>query len=187
MNLDHLQILLWSLTYVLIIVSSIKECKNKGRYRPAIPYLAAAMNIGWEVNAVIVHWSFWGNILWLALDVIIIGLNTGGLKTKREKVQYLGLCVLMIGVFKLLYMLPEGMLISCFTIDALQALLFVLQIRKLSRIFRSTIGLTKMLGDLVAWLYYKDSAIVVNILGIAVLLLNLFYVAYALELSSRRE
>ena len=71
---DTLQIILWSITYLLIIMDSIREHKS-----PGIPTVAVVLNFSWEIAAVIHQildygTLFWGNTAWLLLDAVIFVL-----------------------------------------------------------------------------------------------------------------
>lgn len=100
---------------------------------------------------------------------------------------YISLLILAIAVFAILFRLDSGMMISSFVIDFMMAAIFIVDIKKLSSHLRTVIGITKFLGDAAAWIFYKNNSVVVNVLGVAVLVLNLFYIAYSMELSSRKK
>ena len=67
---DVLQIIFWSVTYVLIIVFSYGAHFKRigGKVMPAVP---AMLNISWETVALVSSHGFWGHWLWLGLDILI--------------------------------------------------------------------------------------------------------------------
>ncbi|MCD7828427.1 MAG: hypothetical protein LUG85_07840 [Clostridiales bacterium] len=73
---DTIQVLFWSLTYVLIIVFSIKHWDElKKEKKILIPITASMFNIAWEINAFVESKGMWGHVLWLGLDIIIVLFN----------------------------------------------------------------------------------------------------------------
>lgn len=81
------------------------------------------------------------------------------------------------GMFKL----PSGMLISSYTLDLIMAIEYVVCSKEISVHGKLPIAIFKWLGDLFAWLFYCKQSIFVGIIGAAVFLLNLFYLAYCME------
>ena len=68
------------------------------------------------------------------------------------------------------------MLISSFIIDLFMAIVFVLTFKNISERFRTTIGLLKLFGDCSAMLSYMNNSPIIIVIGVIVLLLNLYYV-----------
>ena len=74
MLFDYLQIIFWSITYLLIIIYGIKF-KNL-----MIPILALILNFSWETVAFIkdiylfssLSFAFIGHLIWLGLDLIML-------------------------------------------------------------------------------------------------------------------
>ena len=69
--LDNLQIIFWSVTYVLIIAAG---WRSRARKQVSMPYVAGVLNFGWELCALQQSQGFWGHILWLGLDVVIYSI-----------------------------------------------------------------------------------------------------------------
>lgn len=67
------------------------------------------------------------------------------------------------------------MLLSSYAIDLIMAVVYVWNAKKVSRRGMLLIGIFKFLGDLFAWLHYKDFAVFVMVAGILVQLFNSIY------------
>ena len=151
-----------------------------------MPLLAGSLNFAWEINAFISSGAFWGHVLWLVLDVFIIILNIYNIRKNKNRLLYCLLIIAFTIVLRLIFVIPEvdGMLISVFAIDLIMAFDFVVNAKKISVHGKIPIAITKLLGDLFAWFAYSDSAYV-NVIGIIVFLLNLYYLAKCFDLSAR--
>lgn len=170
---DDLQIIFWSITYILIIVASFRSWKLK---RVSIPYLAAIQNFSWETCALLESGGFWGHIIWFLLDSIIIVFGFLYAHTKKAKFAY-G-CTLIIGIllFQLIFTTPNGMLYSSFVIDFLMAIYFLFSQKQLSPSLKLPIGITKFIGDLFAGLYYAPQSSFICMLAICVFISNVIYI-----------
>ncbi len=172
--LDNLQAIFWPITYLLIIIFGIK---NRRRKMPGIPLFVALMNLGWEINALIVSRGFWSHILWLSLDAVIFILNLTILFSKKEIFGfiYIGaiffISVLLFWIFQFSF----GMLISVFIIDLVMAVEYVLVAKRISPYGKIPIAITKLIGDFCAWLYYARYATLIAVIGLFVFILNLYY------------
>lgn len=167
---DILQIILWSIAYLLIILATFK---NKDHKLISIPYSAAILNFTWEINALIKSKGMWAHILWVSLDLLIIIYLIYTLNNKK-KVIFILFIALNIILLNYLFTLTNGVLLSCFMIDLIMAIVFLVNYKNMSKTFKISIALCKMLGDLFAWQYYKYNEIV-NIIGIIVLIINFIY------------
>ncbi|MCD7859388.1 MAG: hypothetical protein LUH51_04350 [Firmicutes bacterium] len=88
----------------------------------------------------------------------------------------------------MIFRLPnvDGMLISVFSIDIIMAAEYIARAGSVAPHGRIPIAVTKLLGDLFAWLCYARYSVFVAAVGFVVLLLNLFYLSYSLEYVSQR-
>ena len=177
-DFDLLQALFWSATYVLIIIFNIK-------YRSlGIPPIAMATNFAWETTALIRYGSVI-HIAWFSLDLIIVITYFTLCKPVylRHKfylpilyaVEMAALCV----VFE-----SGGMLLSCFFIDCIMAIEYLMYIKNIytytaderqpTQVPRLLVALcsTKLIGDLFAWIYYQEFSKTVFVIGILVFSLN---------------
>lgn len=176
--LDYLQAILWSLTYVFLIIYAVKF-KQHG-----IPLLAILLNFAWETVALtysirsmqisgplIIH------IAWFSLDFTIVALYFYE-KNSSKKQKLMFLLGYAVSTAFLVFLFKYGyMLLSCFCIDLIMAiafLVFVLFNRVCKHWLSYLIAVTKLLGDTFAWLFYKSEE-VVNIIGILVLACNITY------------
>lgn len=67
--LDTLTSLFGAVTYILIIIAGIH---NRSAKQISMPYVAGALNFGWEICALYTSHGYWGHFLWLVLDIIIV-------------------------------------------------------------------------------------------------------------------
>ena len=178
---DVLQAVFWSLTYIFLIVYAIKYKKH------GIPLVAICLNYAWETvsltqsilngaqTALIIH------ITWFLLDTVIVALflfhETSIFQNQRDKlvflVSYAASIIFLAALFK-----SGGMLVSCFAIDLIMAIAFLAFAFGKEMVFSLisiSIGITKLIGDLFAWLYYRYESIV-DLIGIIVLLCNIAYI-----------
>ncbi len=165
----------WSITYLLIVIFSIKYHKSKRIYMPLI---SGAMNFGWEIHALIMSNGYWMHVIWLLLDVVIISYNFYALQGWKKRVLYsifTGLCIVAL-FFVFRATLFNGMLISSFVIDIIMAVEYLVFVKKISANGRVLIGFFRLLGDLFAWLGNKDYYVFVFVAGLIVIAVNLTYV-----------
>ena len=181
--LDILTVLFWALAYIFSIYAKIQDDKQK---YVAFPFISGALNITWEIVSVIHSRGFWGHCIWLVLDVVIVSMNLVFLQTSKRRFAYicfLLFCLIMLTVFFESDSF-NGMLISSFIIDLIMAGEYVFMIKKLPSYFRLEVGVFRTLGDLFAWLSNLRQSMLVSIIGILILLINLFYVCYCIELQN---
>ena len=176
--LDTLQILLWTATYILIIIASIK---NYSMRTISIPIIACVLNFAWELVALWNSKGFWGHILWAGLDIFIIFFALRYVSRKQYK--FIILLSLIIGCLVLYFAfeLPNGMLISVFIIDVIMAIAYVVEFNKMAPTFKIPIAITKLFGDLFAGLYYGIDRPFIGIMAIAVLIFNFIYFVMSLK------
>lgn len=170
LTFDDIQILFWTITYILAIVYALKYKTN------IIPYPAILCNFAWELAALLQSGMI-GHFVWWAADAIILILflsqrNYG----KRFKMIWI-LCLLLVFeiMWKIFY-LEKGMLYSSFTIDILMAALFCLKIWRDQKgtVLGIAIAASKMIGDFSAWRFYRYDRLV-DIIGAIVLVCNIVY------------
>ena len=175
-DFDLLQALFWSATYVLIIIFNIK-------YRSlGIPPIAMATNFAWETTALVRYGSVI-HIAWFSLDLIII--ITYFMLCKPVYLRHkLYLPILYVVEMAAFYAIFEagGMLLSSFVIDCTMAIEYLIYIyiyntadeRQPTQAPLLLIALcsTKLIGDLFAWIYYREFSKTVFVIGILVFSLN---------------
>lgn len=187
--LDILQIILWTLTYALIIGFGFRYRKMPVLF---MPLLAGTLNFAWEINSLIYQWVIsqklnFGCLVWTILDIVIYIQNVRYLIINKKKnsriVFYLLLLPAFIALFYMMFRLPgfNGQLIIVFVIDCIMAAEFFVCVKKISSHGRIPIAITKLWGDLFAWLYYMKFSDFIVFIGVVVLLLNLLYLAFCLE------
>ncbi len=179
-----MQVSLWSLVYLLIIYFGLRS-KDKGSVR--MPLFAGGLNFAWEGNALFMFRG-WAHLVWFALDLMILALNVRALRYRRKSAaQYLlYIAAISIGLF-CVFQLDYGMLISAFLIDMWIAVEYVAAARHIHPDGKTAIALTRLLGDLFAWLEYMQSSVIVLILGGIVMLCNVWYLCYCMEESSTSQ
>lgn len=180
---DILAGVFWSVTYLLAIVYAAKYKTH------AIPIFCICSNFGWETVALIQSLFFVTvfspavlvHIAWFSLDAVIIVMFLFHESKWHEKIGIkIGVIfyyIVTLIVFAVLFK-TNGMLLSSFVIDLIMAVAFLFFAYRKDMIFSPlsiTIGITKFIGDLCAWIYYKYDP-VVNVIGIIVLICNLAYI-----------
>ena len=170
---DDLQVLLWSITYILIIIAGFKSQKLK---MISMPYIACALNFSWEIIAFNHNrGTVWGHYFWLFLDIVIVYINYKYLNNRCKKNQYLLLIAVCICSFYFIFKLKSGMLISSFIIDLEMAVIFLLSIKKISPHFKILIAITKFLGDVFAGIYYFEYSKIIAVIAVIVFICNSVY------------
>ena len=168
--LDILQITFWSITYVLIIVAGVQSRKIK---KLSIPYSACLCNFCWEVCALISSKGFWGHIIWLGLDCIIVFIVMYfGHKKRYDIFSHI---ILGIVALSIVFKFDRGMLLSVFAIDLGMAISFLKHRKNLSPKLKITIAITKFLGDTFAGLFYYKYSIIILIIAVLVFIINIVY------------
>lgn len=180
---DALQVVFWGITYILIVIFSIKNRSSKIR---SISLLPPVLNFSWELNALIVSQGYWGHIVWFALDIFVVIACAAFIKGR--KIQILYLLALPPGalVFYPFFRMDMGMLMSSFVIDLIMAVCFFVERKKLLKDGKIIIAITKLLGDLAAVIHYASYSVIILIIGIIVFILNTAYLAYAIA-DKRRD
>ncbi len=150
-----LTVLLWSCTYILIAVAGFLG--RKGR-NVSMPYIAGVLNAAWEIAATIYTKGNPGFILWFFIDVFIIFWGIYFLPSVKKKVLYVGSIALMTVIFSSSFMRYEPtFLFTVYLIDAVMAVEFIVARNSLSKHFKVTIAVTKLLGDLFAGLTFHHA------------------------------
>lgn len=177
---DVLQVLFWATTYFIIDYNLIRYRNERAMYKPLFPGL---LDLSWEVNAAILSGGFWGHVLWVSLELVIFVFNVLLLKKWLNRVCYFLFFIILLICFYCVFRFPntDGMLISVFIIDFILALVYIVQIKKISKHGKIPVAITKLLGDVCAWFVYKDAMSFVMIIGIVVFSLNLFYLCMCIE------
>ncbi|MBQ9931100.1 MAG: hypothetical protein IJO79_01990 [Firmicutes bacterium] len=169
---DTLQIIFWSITYILVIVAGTQSWNLR---KVSMPYVAGVLNFAWEICALYTSGGFWGHILWLGLDLVIVFFGFQFVSTKKQKTLYLAaIAIATISLF-IIFRHPEGMLVSVFVIDLIMAIYFLIDRKKLSPKLKVLIAVTKLLGDLFAGLYYGPLSDFIAVTATIVLLCNGYY------------
>lgn len=177
--LDTLQIIFWSITYILIILSGVQNVHDR---KAAIPGLAVIQNLAWETTALIYSHGFWGHILWFLLDLIIFFLALYFVFPRKSRfvLYILGTILLCISFYDV-FSRQNGMLYSSFIIDLLMAIYYLIERKALSPKLKVPIAFTKLAGDIFAGFHYAPQSKFVAILAGAVFLCNLYYLYLCLE------
>lgn len=184
---DFIQIFFWSVTYLLIVAFSFSD-KNSPKIR--MPLVAGALNFACEVSLLTCGFTA-GRFLWMILDVAIIVFNLRYLRCKNARNMWVYmLCVMAaISVLCAIAHIPGGdfLCLSTFVVDFVMAAEYVLRVNHIAPEGKIWIALTKLIGDLFAWLAYLSVSPVIAVIGFLVLLLNGFYLSYCLEELSKQH
>lgn len=187
-NFDVLQGLFWSVTYILIIVYNVKNRNTN------IPPIAIFINFAWEINALLQDITVEGtaifiHIAWCGLDTAIVGSYLLLCKPVYFKKIFL-MPIFLLGLlsFTVAFRHPNGMLITSFFIDftmEMEYLLYSFSSRSKQMkvdITALSIGVTKLIGDLCAWIFYREYHLFVNLIGVMILMINYIYLRRILHL-----
>ncbi len=144
------------------------------------PMVCGMLNLAWEINALLVSHGLWIHIFWILPDSLIYIYNLRFfLRDKRQRRIYLSATALTAVLLYFIFKAENGMLLSSFIIDIVNAAEYAIFAKSLSPHGRLPIAILKMAGDICALLYYKDMHMLVLVLGIMVLIINLYYVVFA--------
>ena len=182
---DFVTLVFWSAAY-----SCIVYCAIKWRAEPCalyMPLISGCLNIAWEINAVIQSQGFWGHLVWLALDAVILLFNLRYLRNMIYIALYALAIVFVASVLKVLFRQTgmDWMLLSSFLIDLIMAIEFLLRAKVISLHGKALIATLKMVGDIGACMANLSSATYVLWVGIAVFITNLIYLCFCMEEQSR--
>ncbi len=172
---DLINLIMWSVTYFLIIIQNIIHREKKAMLMPCI---AGCFNLAWEINAFISSGGFWGHWLWLLLDICILIFTCRYLKaTNRKPWLYLLLILFVAIVFAFIFRVPNfyGMLLSSFVIDLWMAVEFVICLKAIPHYGKISIAFSKLLGDIGAAIAYSSESPFIMVAGIIVFFLNSYY------------
>lgn len=186
-DFDAMQAILWSITYVLIILYNI-------RYRTlGIPPIAIASNLAWETVALIqdmrrvpissyiyIYDILHGNLIhiaWFFLDALIVVTYLVFCRPVYLKRKWYWAVLYAADLLLLLFAFEHGgMLLSSFLIDCTMAIEYLLySFRRKYKVnwLAAVICAAKMLGDWCAYLCYRRHSAAVAVLGIVILVLNM--------------
>lgn len=172
---ELLTVAFWSIAYILIIMAGFFSRKNK---QISMPYLPGVLNFAWELCAFIKS-GFYGHLIWLALDagIVIFGML---FLTNKKRIAYA--ISLLVASFALSYIfsLFRGMYYSVYIISLIMSICYLLEIRKLSPAFKTSIAAAKLLGDIFAMLTLDKTPWLTGIMLIATFC-NLLYLILCLR------
>lgn len=182
---DLMTVLFWTAAYACIVYHAVRHRKEPAELY--MPLISGCLNFAWEVNALLRSQGYWGHILWLVLDAVILFFNLRWLRGSASRALYGAAVVIATGLLLLLFRQPgpDWMLLSSFVIDVIMALEFLLRAKDISRHGKLLIAAAKMLGDIGAFLGNRSAAAYVLPIGLVVLVVNLLYLSYCLEERSR--
>ena len=181
--LDTLQILFWSITYVLIIISGFQSRRIK---QVAMPYVPGVLNFTWEICALYHSHGMWGHILWLSLDLVIVYFGVRYAKNRKQQILYITSIMVCLMMLMWIFALPNGMLISVFVIDLIMAVSYLYRRKSLSPMLKVPIAVTKLIGDAFAGLYYATQSNLVGIIACVVFMCNASYLYLCIDESHAR-
>jgi len=177
MNYDVLQVIVWSATYVLIIVCNIRTGST------GIPPVSMINNFAWETMAIVydfkvspvsavIHRS------WFFLDLIILITYLKFCKPGDSKKKHLLIIYILelLILWVLFFHTNTGMLISSFVADiymATEYFVYVYRNKLVTNLNLVFICYFKLIGDVFAWLFYKNLSQFAMVVGIAAMILNI--------------
>lgn len=182
--LDIAQVVLWTITYVLIVLYGFRYRKQRVLLMP--PF-SGSLNFAWEINALYKSWTV-GRAIWAVLDVAILVHNFRLLSAKQKAIYAGWIGAAVVALFFAFDILgTRALLFSVFIIDVIMSAEYLISAKKVVANGKIIIGITRTLGDAAAWLAYAKETIFVGIAGAIVLILNLLYLSYCFEEDSRAK
>lgn len=170
--LDVLQVLFWSITYVLVIIAGFRSRKAK---LVSMPYVAGVLNFVWEAIALYDSRGDWSHVLWFSLDLVIVMFGFRYCRSNKKRLLY-AIAILLGAILHFyIFKYPGGKLYSVFIIDLIMAICFLVERKKLSPELKGPIAVTKLIGDAFAGLCYAPQSGLVAVIAIAVFVCNLCY------------
>lgn len=173
MTWDTIQLIFWTITYLLAIIYAVKYKQH------IIPWPAMFLNVSWETAALLKYKSIL-HVPWFLLDVVLVILFLF-LRCERRSNRFIcvwiACAVLNTAVFLKLFGHNNYMLWTSFLMDLFMATLFLGMHFKKPQIINMLclfIGLTRVCGDYAAWRYYRSDNLV-WVVGGAVQAVNLLY------------
>lgn len=190
--IDYTEAFFWTLTYIIIAFTGYI---NKDEKRLSIPPLTLWINFSWETASIIFSAGEGFDIFtqahfirfsWFFFDIFILCLH---FKKKNffsgKKLSLLGyltvFCVLTALFFYSFNYSKYGMPITAFIIDALMEIFFWFYRKNLDPCNRLAIGITKILGDFFAGIYYGHAHPVVVVLACVAFFFDVLYIIYAVK------
>ena len=187
--IDYIEAFFWTVTYMFIALVGFI---NKDDSRLAMPKISLFTNFAWEVASIIVlndaFFSQGGYIrfAWFLFDVLIL------LTVLKKKYALKDLKIRSIffffSWFALMVFFVEGfkfgklfMPISAFIIDAGMEVCFWFQRKKLDPSLRLVIGVSKILGDFFAGIYYGYYDYLIIPLAIVAFVFDVLYIIFAVK------
>lgn len=189
---DYAEAFFWTLTYIIIAATSFI---NRDEKRIAIPEPTLWINFSWETASIIYSVKEDFNIFsqghfirfsWFFFDLFILYVffkKNNFLKSRKlTLVAYLSIFFILTPFFFCSFNYNEyGMPITAFVIDACMEIFFWIFRKQLDPSNRLTIGITKILGDLLAGIYYGSAHPVVVVLACVALFFDVLYIIYAVR------
>jgi len=175
---DLVQALFWGGTYFSIILFGFIFFQKKIK---SIPLTAVILNFSWELNAVIESRGYWVHALWLSLDAVVLFLTLWSFD-KRWLMMRIAIALLVVFSVALhfIFGVENGQLISVFVIDCLMAASFFAFYSQIDIRGKVIVAIFKLMGDLFAFLAYKNTLLFVEVAGWIVLVFNSVYLIFCL-------
>ncbi|MBQ3561710.1 MAG: hypothetical protein IJA06_07860 [Oscillospiraceae bacterium] len=168
-----LTVIFWSCTYIFIVVAGFLGRKER---KVSMPYIAGVLNAAWEIAATIYTEGNPGFIIWFFIDIFIIFWGLYFLSSLKKKILYCGSIVLMTIIFLFFFKQYESaFLFTVYLIDVVMAIEFIVSYNNLSKYFKVTIAVTKLLGDLFAGLTFSYAYTFVIFFAIISFICNCVY------------
>lgn len=182
---EYAQLLLWLTTYILVVAECLKS-----KEPPILPLTAVILNLSQEllIAAGWIDKARYNAVFMVIIVCVAAGLAILGLWWRYLARRKYGVCVIVLTIAALFvavivqrpyFYRPYLKTLMIFGVDLIMAAVFVIAMAtnriRLNRL-SAAIGITKLLGDLCAMIYYSKYGLQITIIGLVVLLLNSSYV-----------
>ena len=187
--MDTMMIICWAMAYLLMVWNG--ELFS-AKAHLMIPTLACAFNISWELVAMIYSHGNLGHIVWFFLDVGVFLLCLKYIYKKAKKAiiytaVYIIVTILFVQIAYEVFKFRNGMLFSSFVINLIMSVMFVVFEKQISEKGKVSIAVLKMLGTMCATLSAGKGFVFLEIIGLVIFLVDLFYVALCMERQAVRK
>ena len=183
---DILQFIFWSITYFTVDLQILKSRHSAPQF--IFPRVANMLDYSWEFVALLrdilghcFGLSLLIHIVWFTFDTLIVYNSVVSLKQNYRKLFLFLFLPVIFGLY-VWFKAENGMLLSVFIIDVIMAVDFIVCAAKLqnANIYGIIIAVSKLIGDLFAWLFYRSQHPAVYYMGVAVLVCNSLYLVIVL-------
>lgn len=174
-----LTVIFWSITYILIVIAGFLSQREE---KVSMPYVAGVLNVAWEVAAMIYTKGNPGFIAWFFIDIFIVLWGVLFLPSAKKRILY-GVSILVMIVLYLLSfnLFSPAFLFTVYLIDIIMEVEFIFKRARLSKKFKISIAVAKLLGDVFAGLTFGHLSVYIIIAALISFICNAVYLIMCIK------